>query len=69
MRKEADFNVMDNIKVSIAENDKLVGIIKSNVEVIKSDVLATEFIYGDTKGFTKQWDINGENCTLGVEKI
>ena len=60
---------MNNTSYVCIPADKLVEIIKSNVEVIKSDVLATEFIYGDAKGFTKQWDINGENCTLGVEKI
>ncbi len=69
MRKEADFSVMDNITVSIAGNDRLEGIIKANAAVIKGDVLAVSFVYGENKGYIKEWDINGEKCSLGVERV
>ncbi len=69
MRKEADFNVMDNIIVSIADNDKVADIIKNSSDIIKGDVLAADFVFGSVKGFTKEWDINGEKCTLGVERV
>ena len=32
------------------------------------DVLADDIIYGETKGYTKDWKINTEAVTLGVEK-
>ena len=68
MRKEADFEVMDHITVSAENNDKLFDIIKKNEITIKNDVLADEMILGQAKGYTKEWNINGENIVLGVEK-
>ena len=68
MRKEADFEVMDHITVSAENNDKLFDIIKKNEATIKNDVLADEMILGQAKGYTKEWNINGENIVLGVEK-
>lgn len=68
MRKEADFEVMDHITVSAENNDKLFDIIKKNETTIKNDVLADEIILGQAKGYTKEWNINGENIILGVEK-
>ena len=68
MRKEADFEVMDHITVSAENNDKLFHIIKKNETTIKNDVLADEIILGQAKGYTKEWNINGENIMLGVEK-
>ncbi|MCD8391143.1 MAG: isoleucine--tRNA ligase [Firmicutes bacterium] len=68
MRKDAGFEVMDNIKVYESGSDKVTGIINKNAEGIKNDVLAVEIINGKG-GFQKEWNINGENVTLGVEKI
>ena len=68
MRKEADFEVMDHITVSAENNDRLFDIIKKNEATIKNDVLADEMILGQAKGYTKEWNINGENIVLGVEK-
>ena len=39
-----------------------------NKETIAHDVLADEFIFGETAGYTKNWKINSEPVTLGVEK-
>ena len=69
MRKEADFEVMDHITVSVANNETLFDIIKKNEDTIKSDVLAESIVYGEERGFTKEWNINGEDVLLGVEKI
>ncbi len=68
MRKDAGFEVMDHIKLSCAGNDKLAGIIGKNEEMIKSETLTDEIVLGSAEGFTKEWNINGENVTLGVEK-
>ena len=35
---------------------------------IKKDTLADALVLGETKGFVKENDINGEKITLGVEK-
>ncbi len=69
MRKDAGFEVMDHILVSQADNDTIKAIFERNEDEIKSEVLAEELILDAVKGFTKEWNINGENVTLGVEKI
>ena len=68
MRKEAGFEVMDRIKVYAEGNEKLEKIMQDNKEVISGDVLADEFVFGSTGGYTKSWKINSEPVTLGVEK-
>lgn len=69
MRKEAGFEVMDKISIAVANNDKVSDIMKRNEEAICGDVLATEVCYGELKGYTKNWNINGEKVDFGVEKI
>ena len=69
MRKEAGFEVMDKIAVYLEGNDKLEEIVRKNEEPIKSEVLADEVGYDSVKGFTKEWNINGESVTMGVEKL
>ena len=69
MRKDAGFEVMDRIVVTVCENDKLEDLIHNNSESIKKIVLADTIESGQAKGFIKEWDINGEKVILGVEKI
>ena len=69
MRKDAGFEVMDHIRVSMQDNDKVQQVISSNEAQIKSEVLADKVAYNGAKGFTKEWSINGEKVTLGVEKL
>ena len=69
MRKDAGFEVMDHIRVSMQDNEKIASIVQKNEEQIKSEVLANETKYDGAVGFTKEWNINGEKVTLGVEKL
>lgn len=69
MRKDAGFEVMDHIVVYQDGNDKIKDILARNEEEIKSEVLAEKLVLGEAKGFVKEWNINGENVTLGVEKV
>ncbi|MDO5155327.1 MAG: isoleucine--tRNA ligase [Eubacteriales bacterium] len=68
MRKEAGFEVMDKITISVQGNDKVAEIMKKNEETIFGDVLATAINYDSLDGFTKEWNINGEKVSLGVTK-
>ena len=68
MRKEADFEVMDHICVYLEGNEKLQNVVENNKDVLMSKVLADEIVYSEAKGFVKEWNINGEKVTLGVEK-
>ena len=69
MRKEAGFEVMDHILVSSKDNEKIAEILKAHKEEVKSEVLAEDVILDKTSGYVKEWNINGESVTLGVEKI
>ena len=69
MRKEAGFEVMDKIRVSVKDNDKIIETMKANEAEIKSEVLAEEVVYGETDGYVKEWNINKEHVTLGVTKL
>ncbi|MCR5701065.1 MAG: isoleucine--tRNA ligase [Lachnospiraceae bacterium] len=68
MRKEAGFEVMDKITISVSGNDKIAEILKNNQDTIFTDVLATAIEYDGAKGYTKNWNINGEKVDLGVTK-
>lgn len=78
MRKEADFNVTDHIRVFIrAASEKLADILNGNRESIMSDTLSDEMkvcFGGDQavpaeEAYTKDWDVNGEEVTIAVAKI
>ena len=68
MRKEAGFEVMDKIIIYAKGNDKVIDIINRNKDSIFNDVLAKDVVTGQTSGYEKEWDINGEKVTLAVEK-
>ena len=69
MRKDADFEVMDHITLYVSGNDKIAEIINNNAEEIKEEVLAESIVTGGADGSFKEWNINGENVTLGVKKM
>ncbi|MCR4930084.1 MAG: isoleucine--tRNA ligase [Lachnospiraceae bacterium] len=69
MRKDSGFEVMDRIKLYIDGNDKLAEVVKKNESAIAGKVLANEVIYNATTALSKEWNINGEKVSLGVEKI
>ena len=68
MRKEAGFEVMDKIVVYSMGNQKIEGYMKEYRDQILSDVMASDIRFDEVKGYTKEWSINGESVTLGVEK-
>ena len=69
MRKEADFEVMDRIRVSLLGNEKLAQVAEKNKESISSKVLADELSYDKTFAISHEWDVNGEQVTITLEKI
>jgi len=68
MRKEAGFEVMDQIAVYYQGSEKVNSIFTKNCDTIKKEVLATEITSGDQGEYKKEWNINGETVTLGVSK-
>ena len=68
MRKEAGFEVMDRITIYAKDNEKIEKILKDHAAEIQSEVLADEICLGQTDGYEKEWNINGEQVALGVKK-
>lgn len=68
MRKESGFEVTDHIRVSINGNDKLSEIAQKNKDAISGKVLADELTSGAEYAVSKEWNINGENAVIAVEK-
>ena len=69
MRKDAGFEVMDRIRVFAQGNEKIAQILERFSGTIGKDVLADAIDTGKMAGYEKDWNINGEHVTLGVEKI
>ena len=68
MRKDAGFEVMDRITVYVSGNDRIKKVAEKNADAIKKVVLADEIMYNMTEGSVKDWNLNGEDVTLGVKK-
>ncbi len=68
MRRDSKFEVTDRIKIFVDGNKKLAEIISNNADEIKKVALADEIIFDSTCENSKEWDINGEKISLGVEK-
>ena len=69
MRKDAGFEVMDHIKVAVNDNDKIAEIVQKNSAAIAGKVLADAITADETLAVSKEWSVNGEKVTIGVEKV
>ncbi len=70
MRKEADFVVTDHIRVFVDGSTKLEVILAADSRDFMNSVLCDELNFGKSDdGYSKEWDINGENVTICVKKL
>ena len=69
MRKEAGFEVMDKIFVTYEGTEKAGEVFAGNAAVIGEETLAVSVEGKTPAGYVKEWKINGEKVTLGVERI
>lgn len=68
LRKASDFDVLDNIKVSIEADDEVIDAIYNCLDFVKEEVLAVE-INKDTLNDEVQIDLNGHEVKIKVERI
>ena len=68
MRKEADFEVMNKIVITYEGSEKAETVFAKNADEIGAETLALEVKKATPAGYVKEWKINGEAVTLGVEK-
>ncbi len=69
MRKDKDFEVLDNIYIYVSGNKMLEEIIKKNETLIKHDTLTVEIIYEKDRNTYTETNINGEMLKLDVEVV
>ncbi len=69
MRKDAGFEVTDHIAVTYEGGAVIADIFARFGESIAEDTLCDRLNAETPKGFVRDWDINGEKVTLGVEKL
>jgi len=69
MRKEAGFEVMDHIKVSVNGSEKLAKIASDHRKAICDKVLAEELTSGVSFAVEKKWDVNGEEAVISLERL
>ncbi|WP_318708417.1 isoleucine--tRNA ligase [Candidatus Acetatifactor stercoripullorum] len=69
MRKDAGFEVMDHIRVSLSGNDRLSAIAERNRDAICTKVLADGFTKEAGYAVSREWNVNGENVVISIEKI
>lgn len=68
MRKESGMEVMDRIHVTYAADGYTARVIEKNNAFIMGEVLAMRLEATTPTGYVKEWDVNGETVTFGVEK-
>ena len=66
MRKDAGFEVMDHIRVSVNDNNRLAEIVSRNQAAIAEKVLADEILTQGALGISREWNVNGENVTIDL---
>ncbi len=70
MRKDAGFDVTDRIRISYNAKEKLSRALSSLGEYVKNETLAIGMIENlVAEGYTAEWDINGEQCSISIERI
>ncbi len=69
MRKDAGFEVMDHIRVSINQNTKIADIVEKNKTAIQEKVLADTIMTDQQMSISKEWNVNEQQVTIGLEKI
>jgi isoleucyl-tRNA synthetase len=70
MRKQADFNLIDRIKIYYQTGPKLKEAIRNNLEYLKNETLAVEVVDGEAKGdITDTLNINGIETKISLQKV
>lgn len=71
MRKDANYEVTDRIKIGYRAEGEMLDAIESRAESIKAETLAEELegVLPATADYTKTWDIEGVACEISIERL
>jgi isoleucyl-tRNA synthetase len=70
LRKTADFEVTDRIRLSLELSPHLERALTRHETYIREEVLATELVRGRTAGdAVEEWSFDGERARVGIERV
>ncbi|WP_456478393.1 isoleucine--tRNA ligase [Geoglobus ahangari] len=65
MRKELDLDVDEFIKTYVDVDSSEV---EGWVDYVKEETRSKELVFGEARGYVKEWDIEGRKVTIGIER-
>ncbi|MBQ4146181.1 MAG: isoleucine--tRNA ligase, partial [Clostridia bacterium] len=68
MRKDSGFEVTDHIIIYLSGSDKISGIVSSNEQEVKTQLLANEINVSSELSDATEWNINGEKVSISINK-
>jgi len=70
-RKEADLNIADHIRLTIAASDTVKAAVEAHREFVSEQTLADEIVFGDAsaEAFAVEHDVDGGKIVIGVQKV
>lgn len=68
MRKDAGLDVVDRINIYFGADDKISAYLKSHAGYIKAETLADALDNTAHEGFTQEWKLGEDDCTITIEK-
>ena len=68
MRKEAGFEVTDHINIGYIAEGLSADVLAKDKSIL-TDVLADSIKNAKIDGYSKEWNINGDNVTLFIAKV
>jgi len=70
MRKEADFQVSDRIKISVQSSEIVQSALTAHQDYIMGETLALEIVEEPTpEAFVKEWKVNDQMAVISVERV
>jgi len=69
MRKEADFEITDRIRVAFSGPDALVNAIESFKDYIKEETLSNTIDFDESLDRGTEWNLNGHKTLIRVERV
>lgn len=69
MRKNAGFDVVDHISMVISSDDVILEAVRKHMDYIQTETLCDKLELTNDPVQGEEWDINGHNATIRVEKL
>ena len=67
LRKQADFDVLDKIKVYIQADDEIKSALENDLDYLKTEVIAESVIFDEE--VEEKYNINGLDTGIKVQRI